>query len=106
MYDDASRRNITYYETIKAPKAAKLGFFLVSSAFFTRGLKKDGKLSLIKRLQQSCKRPLLIHVLHTVWKNQNFSVIQILREINFGQSRISKTAVFATFGASSFVKLV
>ena len=31
-----------------------------------------------------------------MWKFENFSVIQILREINFGESRSSKTAVFAT----------
>ena len=31
----------------------------------------------------------------TVWKFQDFSVIQILREINFGDSRSSKIAVFA-----------
>ena len=34
----------------------------------------------------------------TVWKFQDFSVIQILREINFGESRSSKTAVFAILG--------
>ena len=31
--------------------------------------------------------------LHTVWKFQDFSVNQILREINFEESRSSKTAV-------------
>ena len=38
-----------------------------------------------------------IWIANTVWKFQDFSVIQILREINFGQSRSSKTAVFAIF---------
>ena len=32
-------------------------------------------------------------------KFQDFSVIQILCEINFGESRSSKTAVFDIFGA-------
>ena len=41
----------------------------------------------------------LIWVLITVWKLKDFSVIQILREINFGQSRSSKTAIFAILGA-------
>ena len=36
---------------------------------------------------------------------EDFSVIQILREIKFGQSRSSKTAVFAIFGAMKFVNL-
>ena len=35
--------------------------------------------------------------LFTVWKFHDFSVIQILREITFGQSRSSKTAVFRHF---------
>ena len=40
------------------------------------------------------------------WKFQDFSVTQILREINFGQSRSSKTAIFAFFEGPNFVKLV
>ena len=43
---------------------------------------------------------------YTVWKFLDFSVIQILREINFGESRSSKTAVFAILGALNFVNLV
>ena len=35
-----------------------------------------------------------------------FSVIQILREINFEESRSSKTAVLAIFGALNSVNLV
>ena len=31
---------------------------------------------------------------NTVWKFQDFSIIQILCEINFGESRSSKTAIF------------
>ena len=34
----------------------------------------------------------------TVWKFQDFSVSQILREITFGESRSSNTPVFAIFG--------
>ena len=45
-------------------------------------------------------------LIYTVWKFQNFSVIQNLREINFGESRSSKTAVFGIFGPLSFVHLV
>ena len=41
-----------------------------------------------------------------MWKFQNFSFAQILREINFGESRTSKTAVFAVFGALNFANLV
>ena len=32
----------------------------------------------------------------TMWKFQDFSVTQILREINFGECRCCKTAVFVT----------
>ena len=39
---------------------------------------------------------------YTVWKIQDFPVTQILREINFGDSRSAKTAVFAIFGALNF----
>ena len=42
----------------------------------------------------------------TVWKFHDFSVIQILREINFGESWGSKTAIFAIFGALNIVNLV
>ena len=37
-----------------------------------------------------------------VWKIQDFSVIQILREINFGEFRSSITAYFANLGALNF----
>ena len=40
---------------------------------------------------------------YTMWKYHGFSVIQILREINFGESRSSKTAVFAIFWVLNFV---
>ena len=42
----------------------------------------------------------------TVLKCQDFSVTQILREINFGVSRSSKTAVFAILEALNLVELV
>ena len=42
-----------------------------------------------------------------MWKFQDFSVTQILREINFGESRSSKTAgFFSILGALSFVNWV
>ena len=37
---------------------------------------------------------------------KGFSVIQILREINFGEYKSSETVVFAIFGALNFVNLV
>jgi len=41
----------------------------------------------------------------TVWKFHNFSITQILHEINFGESKSSKTAGFAILGAVKFVDL-
>ena len=41
-----------------------------------------------------------------MYKLHDFSVIQILREINFRESRSSETAVFAIFEALSLVNLV
>ena len=38
----------------------------------------------------------------TVWKFQDFSVIQILREINFGESRSFETTFFCNFRGSEF----
>ena len=35
---------------------------------------------------------------HTVWKFQDFSISQILREINFGDSISAKTPDFALLG--------
>ena len=41
-----------------------------------------------------------------MWKFHDFSVIQILREINFGQSKSSKIGAFAILVALNFVNLV
>ena len=41
-----------------------------------------------------------------MWKDQKFSVTQISREINFGESISSKFAIFAIFRALNFVSLV
>ena len=43
---------------------------------------------------------------YTVWKIHDFSVTQILREVNFGESRSCKTAIFAISGALNFDDLV
>jgi len=43
---------------------------------------------------------------YTLWKCQNFSVIQILREINFVECKSSKNAIFTILGALNFVDLV
>jgi len=40
---------------------------------------------------------------YTVWKD--FSIIQILREINFEESKSSKNGIFAIFGGLSLVNL-
>ena len=40
-----------------------------------------------------------------MWKLQDFSVIQILREINFGENRSAKTAGFGHFRGSRCVKM-
>ena len=42
----------------------------------------------------------------TVCKLQDFSIAQILREINFWDSRSAKTALFDILGAVNFVNLV
>ena len=41
-----------------------------------------------------------------MWKFHNFSVTQILREINLGDSRSSKIAVLAILGALKMIILV
>ena len=43
---------------------------------------------------------------NTMWKFQDFSVTQILREIIFGESKSCKIAVFTISGALNFVILV
>ena len=42
-------------------------------------------------------------ILSTMWKFQDFSVIQILREITFGDSRNSKIAIFCYFCGSEIL---
>ena len=41
-----------------------------------------------------------------MWKLHDFSVTQILREINFGEYRSSKNAVLAILGALKMIDLV
>ena len=41
-----------------------------------------------------------------MWKFREFSIIQILSEINFGECRSSKNAIFAILGALNFVSFV
>ena len=48
----------------------------------------------------------LLQFEYTVWKFQDFSVAQILREINCGKSRTSTTAAFVIFGALNYVNLI
>ena len=45
-------------------------------------------------------------LLKLLWKFHDFSVTQILREINFGESRSAETAIFAIFAALNSVYLV
>ena len=45
-------------------------------------------------------------VLNKVWRIQDFSVNQILREINFRESSSFKTTFFVVLGALNFVNLV
>ena len=45
-------------------------------------------------------------VRNTVWKFHDFSITQILREINFGDSRSFMTAIFAILEALNFDGLV
>ena len=45
-------------------------------------------------------------VTYTVWKFHDFSVVQILREINFGESWSSKIAFFAVLGALNYIDFV
>ena len=42
----------------------------------------------------------------TLWKFQDFSVAQILREINFGESRSSKTAILINFSLQKVHKII
>ena len=39
---------------------------------------------------------------HTVWKFQDFTITQILREINFWNSRSTKSAIFTQSEALNF----
>ena len=59
---------------------------------------------------QNCQSFIVFYYLlnyeNTVGKFQDFSVIQILREISFGESRSSETAVLTMFSALNFVHLV
>jgi len=43
---------------------------------------------------------------NTVWNFHSFSITQILREINFGDSRSAKSAVFVILESVNFLYLV
>ena len=44
-----------------------------------------------------------VDMVPTVWRFRDFSITQILREINFGESRSSKIAIFAILGVLNFI---
>ena len=41
-----------------------------------------------------------------MWKFHDFTIAQILREINFGESRSSKTVIFAILVALNSIQLI
>ena len=43
---------------------------------------------------------------NTVWKFHDFSITQILREINFAESRSAKNVIFTILGALNSVDLM
>ena len=59
----------------------------------------DQKLYLVQAILYSGKS-------FTMWKFQDFSVSQNLRETNFGESRSPKNAIFAILAALKFANLV
>ena len=59
----------------------------------------------LRPLSQVCAFVRHTGILTTVWKFHDFPVTQILREINFGESRSWKIAVFAISEALDFVDL-
>ena len=64
------------------------------------------KLKVFVNADQTSFGTLEDRIVLTAWKFQDFSVTHILREINFGESRSSKTAVFAFFENLDFVNLL
>ena len=48
---------------------------------------------------------LILKLIGSAANSELFSFIQVLLEINFGESRSCKTAVFALFGAMNFVQM-
>ena len=52
------------------------------------------------------KMCMFTYYVYTVWRFQDFSVTQIIREINFGESRNSKTAIVAILRALNLVILI
>ena len=41
-------------------------------------------------------------IAYTMWNSYEFSITHILREINFGDSRSEKSAIFTDLGALNF----
>ena len=56
---------------------------------------KINQLLALERVEGKISKKLV--AVRTVWKFHDFPITQILREMNFGESRSSKTAVFAFF---------
>ena len=76
---------------------------------------KDIKRNSHSELKQACEEALKTlgkwfhektSVSFTLWKFEDFPFTQILREIKFGESRNSKTAICAFLEGLNFVKLV
>ena len=75
-------------------------FWILNSSLLSKASLLTPKIrpSTIASIQVCCLR-------FTVWKFQDFSAIQILCEINFGESRSSKTAILAILEALKMVHL-
>ena len=84
-------------------------FFPIEGHFFSSPKQQVLKYAQCEKLR--ILLPLMFYVKSilvnfTVWKIQDISVIQILRETNFEESRSCKSGNFAILGALNFVNLV
>ena len=85
------------YGKSKSKPAAEVTIYLFGSS--SSKLTYLSVFSTFTLVFQHLKVPNLSGSDFTVWKFHDFTVTQILREINFAESRSAKTAIFTIFGA-------
>ena len=93
-FDDDNGRKLFFSHFRKSFGRSQPCNFLLSASYFKR--------LFLYCIYSSCQQSFFKGVPHTVWEFHDFSIIQILREINFGNYRGAKSTILTHLEAPNF----